>query len=90
MDRITQKMLENRVEHLNEITGNQVTPWIRNSDGLKSVPGVYVLDWAYGGVQLQQVESEGGAVSTIIHGFGTKRELFEKLGAYISGVQAAA
>jgi len=87
MERITQKMLEIRVKHLNEITGNPVTSYTRTDSGMKANPGNYHLDFAYGGVALEQMSTEGGGVHDIFGGHMPKRELFERLTAYIAGIE---
>ena len=87
MERITQKMLEIRVKHLNEITGNPVTSYTRTDSGMKANIGNYHLDFAYGGVALEQMMNEGGGVNDIFGGHMPKRELFERLIAYIAGIE---
>jgi hypothetical protein len=50
--------------------------------------GNYHLSWAYGGVCLHQMHNEGGGVTTPIgSGYNTKRELYEKMHAFISGIE---
>ena len=91
MLRITQKMLENRVEYLNDITDNPKASWTKRPEGgMKANIGNYHLDWAYGGVKLVQHMNEGGGITTITDGYDTKRELMGKIDAYISGVRVAA
>lgn len=79
-DRITQKDLEQQVAALNwKINGFAgVTYKTINS---------YQLSYAYGGVQLHQVVSEGGGVRTIsTGGYGTKRELYNFMAGMLAGV----
>lgn len=45
--------------------------------------GVYVLDYAYGGYNLERICNDRGAVRTIsLDGYGTKRELYNFLRNY--------
>ena len=85
--RITKKQLENKVEYLNEITGNEVEPWKRiDGKNIASV-GTYYLDGAYGGYKLVKIVNTGGGVTSITHGYISKRELASLIDAYISGIQ---
>jgi len=82
--RITEKMLEQRVEYLNEITSS---PSKSYTDG-KSNVGNFHLYFAYGGVNLHRICNEGGGITEPIGGgCGTKRELYEKLNSFINGLQ---
>lgn len=86
--RITKKDLENVAEHLNHITGNPDKPYYRDNDGKYHANiGCYVLDWAYGGVALDRISTEGGGVTEII-GRGTKRETYYAIHAFIDGYLA--
>lgn len=81
-DRITNKDLNRLVEQLNILVNGEHV-----ESGFK--PGQYILDWAYGGVQLQRVETKGGGVHTVSHdGYGTKRQLYSFLRAFIAGQKA--
>lgn len=92
MQRITVKNLETLRDTLNRTAGLPLVPYQLNDDGTlkrdadrRTLPneGTYVLDWAYGGVQLNRID--GGGESHVINGFGTKRELYEKMHAYLDG-----
>ena len=77
--RITQKMLEKRVDYLNKITGFENAEY--------STIGSYCLDYAYGGVNLNQYTNEHGAVKAPFScGFTTKHNLFDLINAYIAGI----
>lgn len=72
MDRITEKMLQRRVDELNKLEGFERPKY--------STVGSYVLDGAYGGVQLQQYVNECGGVTVISKGgYTTKRELYNQI-----------
>ena len=78
MERITEKMLSNKVEQLNKIAGFENAEY--------STVGVYTLDFAYGGVDLHQYVNEHGGIREIFYvGHVTKRELYNLINAYISG-----
>ena len=90
-DRITNKMLEQKIDYLNKLTGNPLTPWTqyRAQDGklvTTANQGNYHLGGAYGKVELSQMCTDGGGVHTIFP-YCTKRELFDRLRAYINGIE---
>ena len=90
MGRITKGMLERKADYLNKITGNPSAPWTRGEDGrLTGNIGNYHLNWAYGGVELVQMATEDGAIRGILEGYCSKRELYEKICAFIDGIEAA-
>lgn len=68
-NRITQKVLEQEVAKLNEAKGITDAKW--------NTVGAYKLDYAYGGVKLVKITSEGGGCTNVsTGGYGTKRELY--------------
>lgn len=94
MARITQKNLEYLVERINEVTNSPETPYTRNGKkgnrevGFTTNIGNYHLDYAYGGVKLSQMVSESGGITNISDmGFGTKRELYNWMRAYLAGIE---
>lgn len=90
--RITEKHLEAVVARINAATASPTLPWSpRDGGGMRANVGNYHLDYAYGGVALHRMESEGGDVSTPIGGgYCHKRELYERMHAYLAGLQVAA
>ena len=88
MNRITTAQLENLVKRINERTGSPLTTYTKNKDGAtRANIGNYYLDWAYGGVKLDRVCNEGGGVNSISNaGFGTKRELYNWMQAFLMGL----
>ena len=94
MERITNKDLERLLVAINTMTGNAKEPYSKQTVASPlGVPqekyvanaGNYHIDAAYGGVKLVQM-CEGGGVRTISPGgYGTKRELYNYMQAYISG-----
>jgi hypothetical protein len=88
-DRITEKMLQSLVDYLNQITNSPATSYSKGEDGRYHANiGAYCLDFAYSGVQLQRICNDGGGISTPLGGgFNTKRELYNKLHAYLRGIE---
>ena len=88
MSSISIRHLTARLNQINEVTGNPLEAWTGQTDGtFKANIGTYVLDWAYGGVRLSQISSEGGGERDIT-GRATKRETYERMGAFLAGLQA--
>lgn len=88
MERITDKHLEILVKRINVATKNPVTPWTKYKNGnIKSNIGNYHLDGAYGGVALHQMVNEQGGVDDIFNsGYMTKRDLNNRLRAFLVGL----
>ncbi len=92
-DRITQKDLEYQVKRINEKTNSPETPYTRNGKkgkreaGFTANIGNYHLDYAYGGVKLVRMVSDGGGITMVSRsGFGTKRELYNWMSAFLAGI----
>jgi hypothetical protein len=88
--RITQRDLEAVVKRINSITNNPESPWTRNKEtGLNIASiGCYHLSGAYGGVSLNQMASDGGGVRDVFRcGHITKRDLYERMQAFITGLE---
>ncbi|MFA5154228.1 MAG: hypothetical protein WC554_16885 [Clostridia bacterium] len=89
MDRITNKDLERMIKELNHLTNNPIEPYTKTDAGYTANLGHYHIDAAYGGVKLAQITSDGGGERDISHdGYGTKRQLYAFLQAYIEGIRA--
>lgn len=93
MERITQKDLEVLTERINKATGSPLEPYRRRGKygkrkaGFTANIGNHHLSYAYGGVELQRTTSEGGGVTVTSHnGYGTKRELYNFMIAYLDGL----
>lgn len=83
MKKITEKDLEAVVNRLNNITGNPISSYVNG----KAQIGNYHLSWAYGGVSLHRMHNEHGGVTTPLNcGHISKRELYNLMQAYISGI----
>jgi len=87
MERINKSDLESLVKRINEKTGNSVERFKKVDGKHRSIPGHYYISGAYGGVELLQLCSEGGAVSSISHdGHDTKRKLYDFMRAFLDGL----
>lgn len=87
--RITEAHLKAKVEWLNKMTGNPTDPYARDDSGhLKANIGNYHISHACGGVCLHQMVNEGGGVRDIFNcGHITKRDLAERISAYMLGIE---
>lgn len=85
---ITNSDLERLVKRINEATGNALEYSTKGDDGKYITHiGNYHLDYAYGGVRLVQTMNDGGGIRVISTcGYGTKRELYQWLQAYLAGL----
>jgi hypothetical protein len=89
MDRITKTKLQHVLDAINHAAGRKLEPWTQDASGrYRANVGTYVLDWAYGGVRLSQITSEGGGERDIT-GRGTKRETYYRMHAFLDGLYAA-
>ena len=79
--RITEADLASKIHRLNEIVFDKKVP------PEHFAVGKFHLYHAYGKVQLHQCKSTGGQIDDVFRcGFFTKRELYEKMDAFISGI----
>ena len=86
MQRITNKNLDALCERLNRATNNPLS--YRAEDGSIAI-GHYHISGAYGGVQLHQTVNDGGGVRDVLRcGYTTKRDLWNQMHAYLSGIEA--
>ena len=92
MQRITQKDLDRIVLRINEATGSPTESHSKDENGrFKANPGNYRLSYAYGGVALERISNEGGGVRRIsTDGYGTKRQLYTWMTAFLSGIEVTA
>jgi hypothetical protein len=90
-NRITIKTLRAVCANLNRMTGSPMDAYVRDTDGkLTGQIGHYFIDCAYGGYQLARMMNEGGGQTAPVGlGFGTARECYDKLRAYMNGLQDA-
>jgi hypothetical protein len=85
-NRITDSMIQARIDQLNKLTDSPMTPY---TDGKANI-GNFHLSSAYGGVCVHRMVNEaGGCSSPIVSYHTTKRDLFDRLCAFIDGYQLA-
>jgi len=84
MNRVTEKDLKAIIKRLNEATGANVEHY---TDGVPS-PFNYHLSCAYGGYALHQFGETGSGVRDVFSsGHTTKRDLYNRISAYLEGMQ---
>jgi hypothetical protein len=86
-NRITEANLKGMCDTLNRITNSPMEQYTKTETGYKANPLNYHLDFAYGGVKLCRMCNEGGGVNDISSGYGTKRELWDWMQAYLRGIE---
>jgi hypothetical protein len=89
-DRITEAQLKAIVERINRVTNSPLEPWGRDAAGNhRANIGNYHLSYAYGGVELDRMTNAGGGVTCPLgSGHTTKRELANKMWAFLAGLEA--
>ena len=76
------------MDRLNRVTGSPETPYTRDGKKFTANIGNYHLSFAYSGVELDRMVNTGGGVTCPLgSGHGTRRELWEKIHAYITGIE---
>ena len=85
--RITEKDLRATCDRINRMLDQPLEPYVRIEGKLMANVGCYHLNHAYGGVALYQMASEGGGVRDIFGGHLTKRDLYERMHAFIKGLE---
>ncbi len=87
--RVSKDDLENMVKRINEATGSPLKPYKLIDKKYIPQPGCHHLSWAYGGVCLEKMHTSGSGVTSVISGYGTKRELYEKMYSFLCGIETA-
>jgi len=83
MKQINKTQLKTLVGYINSDVGV-----VRPPEHEAFIPGKYKLEWTYGGVALVQTACTQGSETVILHR-GTKREIFEKIHALMTGIRIA-
>lgn len=89
MQRITEKMLELSLMRLNAITNSPSEPYTKNENGeyIANI-GNFHLSSAYGGYCVHRMYNVGGGATTPILSYHTtKRDLYDRLNAFIDGIE---
>ena len=82
-EKITEKQLRAIVERINRVTGSPMEPYTNGKANI----GNYHLSFAYGGVELDRMV-RGGVTCPLGGGHVPKRELAERMWAYLAGLEA--
>ena len=86
--KITKRDIEAVVERINRATNSPLTPYTRHEGKLIANIGNYHLDSAYGGYSLHRMNNEAGGIDAIISGYHSKRDIYNRMQAFISGYLA--
>ena len=90
MQTITLKMLESIVTRINTITNSPIEAYSKVNDKYTANIGNYHLNGAYGGYALHRMHNISGGVSDVFQcGHVSKREMLNRLNAFIAGHNAA-
>ena len=89
MNRITNKDLQAAVGRINQLCGTPNAPYAFSKATGKHEPQAkcYHLSGAYGGYALHQMCDEGSGIRDIFGGHMPKRELYERMHAFIRGLE---
>lgn len=90
MERMTQQHLQAIVDRINRTTGAPMKPYEKVGERYVAQIGNYHLSGAYGGQSLHRMVSEGGGISDVFGcGHVTKRDLADRMYAFIKGLEVA-
>ena len=91
MQTVTIKFLQSVCDRINKATNSPMVPYVKGDDGKHHAQiGNYHLSQAYGGVSLHRMYNEGGGVSDVFScGHVSKRNLSERMFAFINGIDSA-
>jgi hypothetical protein len=83
-NRITDKNLDGLCDVINRVTGSPESPYV---DGVCQI-GNYHIGSAYGGVSLQRMSNASGGVTEPLYcGYTTKRDLWNRMHAFLKGLE---
>ena len=85
--RITEKDLQATCDCINRMLDTPLEPYTQAEGKLVANVGCYHLDHDYGDVALHQMDNARGGVRDILGGHLTKRELYERMHAFIKGIE---
>jgi hypothetical protein len=83
--RVSIQQLKDLCTYINELKGTPIKPYDRIEGQFKANIGNYHLYQAYGAVGLHRMCNEGGGITEILS-LSTKKELYDKMHAYIKGI----
>lgn len=90
--KITIKDLEAVCNRINVMTKSPLTPYAKDDNGkLVGLVGNYHLSGAYGGFSLHQMGNENGGIRDVFGcGHTSKKDLYFRMHAFISGLESKA
>ena len=91
MSKTTIKDLESLCERINVATNSPLKPYAKLKSGefrANAQIGCYLLDGAYGGYKLARITNKGGGQTDITQGYDPKSILWDKMYAFLNGVEA--
>jgi len=86
--RTTKKDLERIVLRINRALNRPEEPYGKDENGrFKANLGNFHISGAYGGVALEEIQTDGGGVRRVsTDGYNTKRKLFTWCSAFLAGI----
>lgn len=86
---VTKAQLEAVVGRINRITNSPLTSYTKTADGKYHANiGNFHLSWAYGGVALHRMCTDGGGVTDVLQiGHASKRECLNSMFSFIRGLE---
>jgi hypothetical protein len=82
--------LEAVVSRINTAKKSPASPWRHEAGRNVANIGNYHLDGAYGGVSLHRMMIDGGGIEDVFRcGHITKRDLYERMQAFLKGLESA-
>lgn len=88
-NRITNKDLQAVCDRINRMAGMPLEPYSKIDGKHVANIGCYHLSGAYGGVALHRMGNDGGGVSDVFGHHMPKRDLYDRMHAFIAGFLAA-
>ena len=88
-DRITQKHLNSIVAYLNKITGFENKQlWTKDEQGRNvATVGMFYMSGGYRGTSIYRMTTDIGGVCDVFSGHMTKRDLYNRIRAYIKALE---
>lgn len=81
---IKEEDLKNMINRINKELGYPEKPYTRIGENTHSQPNNIHLDFAYGGISVEQICEDGHGVQKVLHGYHTKKEVY----LFLQGIMA--
>jgi hypothetical protein len=90
-ERITAKNLEAIAERINKMTNSPTETYVKDAAGKYIAQiGNYHMSYAYGGAALMRICTNGGGCEDVLRiGHTSKRDMYQAMHAFISGLEHA-